>query len=160
MKACFSRQITAEEDWQITCHEAGHAVQAVKHHFFFEYVQRGEGEHGELKPCECPLDYPDRCWSEDMLSKWQQFYAGGAAAELLVPGRYRPHGLKRDMLLHGNLEAMRQQRRHDAWAKDIHAALQVMDLESIEKVAQKLAEEKKLTDEQVYALFGLKPPWW
>jgi hypothetical protein len=37
--------------------------------------------------------------------------------------------------------------------------MNILDRESIEKVAKELDQHKKLSDEQVYNLLGSLPPW-
>jgi hypothetical protein len=154
------REITTEEDWQITCHEAGHATLAVRYCISFVEVKRGDGEFGELEASGCPLDHPGRSWPQDVISRWQHFYAAGAAAEQLMFGSFRPYAASRDLFLHGRLEELRPECRQNAWNQDIKAALKVLDRDSVEKVAKALACDRKLSDEQVYALFDRKPPWW
>jgi hypothetical protein len=40
------RTITPEEEWQIACHEAGHAIVAVRCQVPLLFIKRGKGEHG------------------------------------------------------------------------------------------------------------------
>jgi len=87
MAAPGQRQITVDEAWQITCHEAGHAVVAVRFVFNFHYVERGEGEHGKMEPCGCPLNHRELNWPLTAISQWQQWYAAGVAAEWLLFGK-------------------------------------------------------------------------
>ena len=86
------RQPTHEEAWKITCHEAGHAVAGVRLNVPFTHVERGDGEHGAVPVGVGPVDAPDHDWTDDEISRWQQFYAAGAAAEKLLFGEYREYG--------------------------------------------------------------------
>jgi hypothetical protein len=160
MEPVWTVPITPLENWQITCHEAGHAVLAVRFNMSFLSVERGDGAQGQLEACGNPLSNPDRGWSKEVIAQWQQFYAAGAAAELLLFGSYREYACSRDTILHDQLERMRPDGRRDGWAKDVDSAVKLLDRESIEKVAKKLDQERKLTDEEVYQLFGMRPPWW
>ena len=81
METSLPEQFTPEEAWQITCHEAGHAVVGVRHQIVFLHVERGDGECGQVPVGVGPIENPTRTWTQDELSRWQQFYAGGAAAE-------------------------------------------------------------------------------
>jgi hypothetical protein len=155
-----SRQITAEEMWQITCHEAGHAVIAVRLQVPFERAVRGGGEKGEVEVGITPAEHPDRVWSRETISQWQLFYTGGAAAEILLFGKYREYAAERDRYLHGRLEELLIKRRAGGWQQDIESALRILDHDSIHRVAMDLNRCGELTEEQVYALFDRKPPWW
>jgi hypothetical protein len=160
MAAPKSRVVTREEAWQITCHEAGHAVVAVRHQIPFECVERGDGEHGEVQVDLCPLDDPSKNWTKDEIRNWLQFYVAGAAAELLLFGRYREYASSRDRILHDQIEKQWSSNRETGWEKDIQSAMEVLDRESVERVAKELDSQKKLTDEQVYKLLGSEPPWY
>jgi hypothetical protein len=151
------RLITSEESWMISCHEAGHAVIAVRRRILFEYVQRGKGEHGLVKSCGGPIENPDRPWPQDEIARWQQFYAAGAAAELLLFGTYREYGSRRDRALHEKLEKRRYPSRVNAWKVEIQFASQILDRESVERVAKELERRKKLKYEHVHYLLGCKP---
>lgn|GEM_PF-6185344 len=107
------RQLTPEEEWQITCHEAGHAVVGVRHQIPFWQVERGEREHGEVPIGVGPIVNPDRNWTEDEISRWQQFYAAGAAAEQLLFGTYREYAACRDRHFHDILERRWRANRSD-----------------------------------------------
>jgi hypothetical protein len=154
------RFLTNAEAWQITLHEAGHAVAAVRLDFNVEFVERGDGEHGETRAIGCPLDHPDRQGPLEAIRQWQQFYAAGAASELLIIGSYREYASARHMFLHGKLENRRTHvRANGGWSEDIEAVIKILDRESILKVARKLHPKGWLDDEQLYGLFQLVPPW-
>jgi hypothetical protein len=154
------RQFTREELWQVTCHEAGHAVVGVRLEIPFLYVERGDGEHGEVPVGVGPLENPGRSRSPSEISRWQQFYAAGAAAEQLLFEGYRDYWASRDKFLHEQLEKLRSQSRADAWDQDVRNALSVLDRESVEKVARALDHHRKLTDVQVYELLDRVPSWY
>ncbi len=160
MEAPLPKQVTAEEAWQITCHEAGHAVMGVRHQIAFLHVERGDGEHGEVPVGVGPLeDDPSRNRTQDEISRWQQFYAAGAAAEMLLFGGYRDYGSRSDRYLHDLLEKRRSPNRNGGWEQDIQSAMKVLDRESVEKIAKELDRHKNLSVEQVYELLGCAPPW-
>jgi hypothetical protein len=159
MQTPLSRELTPEEAWQITCHEAGHAVGAVRLQIPFSHIERGDGEHGEVAVGVGPIENPNRNRTQDEISRWQQFYAAGAAGEQVLFGCYREYASRRDRYLHEVLEKRWCPNRSGGWDQDIQFAMKVLDRESIEKVAQKLDQHKKLTDEQVCELLGCAPPW-
>ena len=109
MTSTHSRYLTPEEQWQITCHEAGHAIVAVRHRILFDYVERGEGEHGLVKLTIDPLG-PNNGLDESQLLQYQEFYAGGAAAERLLFNTDRDYALRVDKCCHNKLE--QQMNRH------------------------------------------------
>jgi hypothetical protein len=152
-----SRKLTKLEDWMITCHEAGHAVVGVRHEIAFENVVRGDGEYGEVPVGVGPIERGNG--TQDEISRWQQFYAAGAAAERLLFGEYREYGSARDRYLHGELEKLRHSNRDEGWDRDIQSALSVLDRDSVERVAKELDRVKNLSVEQVYELLGCVPPW-
>lgn len=154
------RVITPEEHWQITCHEAGHAIVAVRLQISFLYVERGGGEQGEVCVGGGPIEIPENDWTQDEISQWQQFYAAGAAGELLLFGKYREYGSRHDRVLHTKLEERRSSDRNCGWALDVQCAVKVLDRESVEVVAKELDKRKKLTEEQVCRLLGTRPSWW
>jgi hypothetical protein len=153
------REITREEAWQITCHEAGHAIVGVRLQIPFLHVERGDGEQGEVEVGACPYECPDGDWTQDEISRWQTFYAGGAAAEKLMFDSHREYGSRRDEFLHSELEKRRLPVRSDGWDRDIQSAMALIDRESVQKVASELDRRKKLTEEQAYELLGCAPPW-
>jgi hypothetical protein len=112
------RQLTPEEEWQITCHEAGDAIVGARLQISFLHVERGDGEHGEVHIGVGPIEDPDGDWTEDEISRWQQFYAAGAAAEKLLFGDYREYASRRDRYLHEVLEKRWRPNRSGAWEKD------------------------------------------
>jgi hypothetical protein len=150
---------TSCEQWRIACHEAGHVVAAVRLKIPLSHVELGEDDCGEVSVAFSPIDDPERRLSQDEISHWQQFYAAGAAAERLLFGTYREHGVRVDMELHGRWEERRQAVRVGGWDCDIQAALGAIDRESVEEVAKALDRGKRLSSEQVYQLLGCKPPW-
>jgi len=158
MEMPLPRQVTPEEAWQITCHEAGHAVVGVRHQINFLHVERGDGEHGEVPVGVGPIENPSRNWTQDEISRWQQFYTAGAAAEQLLFGAYREYGSSHDRCLHDVLEKRWRPNRCGGWDQDIQSAMKLLDRESIVNVAKELDRQKKLTDEQVYELLGCAPP--
>jgi hypothetical protein len=156
----YPRTGPPDEAWQITCHEAGHAVAAVFLEVMFECVERGDGDFGQVPVGVGPLDNPLRSWTEDEVSCWQRFYAAGAAAEKLLFAAYRPYACRVDQSLHNKLEKLRSTQRNDGWEQDVEAAVAILDQQSIEKVACELDHERKLTAEQVYEILGCVPPWY
>ena len=159
MEAPMPRQISPEEAWQITCHEAGHAVVGVRLQVPFEYVERGEDEHGEVPIAVGPIENPSGNWTRDEISEWQRFYAGGAGAEQLLFGSYREYACSRDKYLHAVLEKQWQPNRRRGWEQDVQSAMKLLDRQSVEKVAKELELQRKLSDDQVYQLLGCTP-WW
>jgi len=57
-------EITPEEQWKITCHEAGHAIMGDYHSISMMDAIRGEGEVGDG-----PIDCPDGGWTQLELSQ-------------------------------------------------------------------------------------------
>ncbi len=159
METALARQITPEEAWQITCHEAGHAVTGVRLRFAFLRVERGDGEYGRVDVGVGPIEAPTGNWTEVEISRWQLFYAGGAAAERMLFGDHRQYACRHDHGLHDRLEKHRHQSRNDAWERDIQSAVVLLDRESVEKVAKELDRSGTLSGEQVYQLLGCATPW-
>jgi hypothetical protein len=159
METPESRQVAREEAWQITCHEAGHAVAGVRLQIPFCHVERGDNEYGEVEVGVNPIEEPSGDWTQDEISRWQQFYAAGAATEQLLFGSYREYASRGDRCLHDVLEKRRRANRSDGWDQDIQSVMNVLDRGSIEKVARELDQHKKLSSEQVYELLGCDPPW-
>ena len=93
-----------DEDWRIAVHESGHAVVAVQSNGFlkrnsddclFNAIEIGPGEFGQVDFEHSPLNgEQDESWSLDLLQYWQTIYAAGAAAEHLVFGEIRMHGVR------------------------------------------------------------------
>jgi len=153
------RRLAPEEQWQITCHEAGHAVVGARRQIPFLRVERGDGEYGEVPVGVGPIENPDGSWTEDEISRWQQFFAAGAAAEQLLFGTYREYASRRDRSFHDVLERRWRANRCSGWDQDIQSAMELLDCESVEKVARELDRHGKLSDEQVYELLGCQLPW-
>jgi len=82
-------KLAAEEDWKIACHEAGHAVAAVRQMICFDTAKVGPNEFGEVSPTWNPIDDEDRDWTDSQRVQYQLVYAAGAAAERLIFGRER-----------------------------------------------------------------------
>jgi hypothetical protein len=124
------------------------------------HVERGEGEDGEVPVGVGPIEDPRHNWTQDEISRWQQFYAAGAATEKFLFGDYREYGSRRDQALHERLEEQRRPNRSAGWEADIQSAIKLLDRESVEKVAKELDLHRKLSDEEVYKLLGCTPPWY
>jgi hypothetical protein len=160
METPQQRQIIGEKAWQITCHEAGHAIVGVRLEIPFLHVERGDGEHGEVPVGVGPNEEPRSDWTLEEIARWQQFYAAGAAAERLLFGAYREYGARRDRHLHELLERQWRPGRAGGWDQDIRCAMELLDRASVEKVARELDRQRRLSDEQVYELLDCKPPWY
>jgi hypothetical protein len=157
MDSSVARQISRDEHWKISCHEAGHAIVGVRLELPLERVLRGEGEKGEVEPAINPIEEPDGDWTPEQISQWRQFYAAGAAAEILLFGRYREYGSRDDRDTHDFLEETWQPNRTHGWDRDIQAALDILDRHSIENVARELDRRGELSEDQVRELLGLAP---
>ena len=154
------RQITPEEAWQITCHEAGHSIVAARLGLPFQRVVRGDGEHGEVEVCWSPVDDgPTRDRDQDVLSRWQQFYAAGAATEILLFDSYRAFASRHDQACHDLIEKRRCPIRADAWEQDIRLAKQILDRDSVDTVARELARRGELSDKEVCELLKCPLSW-
>lgn len=160
MTATKLRQLSPEEAWLITCHEAGHAVVAARLQVPFMWVVRGDGEIGEVTVGVTPSELPDDPCPIDEVSRWQQFYAGGAAAEKLLFGEYREIASRQDRLLHSRYETLWRPGRIGGWEEDVELAAAVLDRGAIERVARELDRRKQLSDEQVCKMLGCKLPWY
>jgi hypothetical protein len=158
MKSSGLRLLTTKEAWQITCHEAGHAVAAVRLKVRFFYVERGTSEQGKVEFGVAPIENPNRKRSEEEISRWQQFYAAGAAAERLLFGHYREYASSSDQRNHAKFEKQYRIGRLNGWDQDIQSVMNVLDCGAIEIVAKELDQQRKLTEEQVYELLGCVPP--
>jgi hypothetical protein len=145
------RKLTPDMAWRITRHEAGHAVVAVALKIPFTYVERGDGEFGLTEVGENnPIDDSNGNWTEEDISRWQQFYAAGAAAERLLYGRYRHYAASKDKAYHEKLEKRwRRVGRRNGWKRDIASAMQFLDSESIERVARPMHPKGRLSDVEV-----------
>jgi hypothetical protein len=153
------RTITPEEEWRITCHEAGHAIVAVRCQVPLLFIKRGKGEHGIAEVGGGPLENPSGHWSENEISHWQLFHAGGAAAEMILFRDYRKDACTVDMAKHNELERMWRPGRVNGWESDIESAMKILDRESIEKVARKLEQKRQLKDKEVCSILGCEPYW-
>jgi hypothetical protein len=149
-----------DESNRVLYHEAGHAVAAVRHQLPFRQVRRIDGENGEVSVGVGPLESPDRSHSQEEISRWELFYAAGAAAERLFFGDYREYGTKLDRALYDKLEKLRRVQRTSAWEMDIQSAMKTLDRQSVEKIAEALGQHGKLSEEQVHDLLRCKPAWW
>jgi hypothetical protein len=160
--------ILNEEDWQITCHEAGHAIAACRNGLLFDKLMRGDGDLGMVTVgVDNPRDNPYREWPLADIGKWQQFYTGGAAAERIMFGNNREYASKMDFLIHSDIEKKWRSGRLDGWNDDIAHTMSILDRFSIEKVANTLllARERsgtfrrgELSIEQVCRLLGCPVP--
>jgi hypothetical protein len=131
--------IEGEEDWRITCHEAGHAIVACRLGLLFERISRGDGDRGSVTVgVDNPRENPNREWSVIEISNWQKFYAGGAAAERVMFGSHREYGSKSDFIIHTDLENKWRQRPFGGWEQDIQESMTILDKNSIENVANVL----------------------
>jgi hypothetical protein len=153
------RQPTPEECWQISCHEAGHAIVAVRLGIIFEYVERGEGEHGVVELIANPIDNPEIDWDKSTLQQFQVFYAGGGAAERLFSDSGREYALKGDRCCHEKLEQQLKQHRSEGFEEDITFAIEILDRCAVEKVAKELDKGGRLAFDDVAAIIGCKVPW-
>ena len=154
-----SRPIAPDEAWKITCHEAGHAIFAVRHGIIFESVKRGTGEHGIVKLCANPIDNPEEQWSPRELQVWQEFYAAGAAAERLLFDTDRYYALRSDISNHAVLERRLNRERASGFEEDVQSATRQLDSCSIEVVARELQSKTDMTFEEVAAVIGGSVPW-
>jgi hypothetical protein len=73
---------------------------------------------------------------------------------------YRAYACPVDKALHDKIEKRYHPARQDGWNRDIESAVKILDAESIEKVARKLDQRRRLTEEEVYEIFGCKPDWY
>jgi hypothetical protein len=148
-----------DDDWKITCHEAGHAIVAVLHEITFDSVHRGDGEDNEVEVNSSPLDDENDDWTDDTLRQWQQFCAAGAAAERLLFQNERQHAIGRDKFLHEKLEQRLNRHRADGFDEDVRAAMRLLDPCLIDNVAKELATKRKLTYDEVANLIEYRPSW-
>lgn len=153
------RQLTSEEAWQTTCHEAGHALVAARLGIPFTHVERGEGEHGKVEVGVGPIEDPEHNWTLHQISCWQQFHAAGAAAEKFLFGSYREYGVRQDRRQHAKLESRWRPGRSNGWEGDVQSAMNLLDREAIEKIAKELDRRGILSAEEVYVLLDCLPPW-
>jgi len=171
--------ITKDEAWRITCHEAGHAFMAVYGEILFTHVERDGLYYGLVNAVAGPLEFAPngerRGGTPDEISRWQRYYAGGAAAEQLLFGELRgknadgtdPYGF--DKGRHRQCEELLGNNRCDGWEQDIQSAKQSLaeNRDSLMKIATALHgkltigsdRRERLTDDEVYNLLGRKPSW-
>jgi hypothetical protein len=148
-----------DDEWKIACHEAGHAIVAVRHRIAFTSAEVGPSDHGMVAPALNPVDDEEHEWSEDAVNRYQQFYAAGAAAERLLFNDERKQALKLDKNCHERIERRRLQPRACGFEDDIRAAMALFDLISVRTVARKLQAQRVLTVEDVCMAMGCSP-WW
>jgi hypothetical protein len=147
------------ESWKISCHEAGHAVVAVKLDVILDYVERGDPRDDRAQPVLDLLNALPHEQTPDRISRYQRFYAGGAAAEVVLFGAYRLPACAEDRRLHRKLEELRDEHRSDAWDLDVQEAVGLLDKNSVEVVAKALHPRGKLIHERVCELIGWILPW-
>jgi hypothetical protein len=153
-----NRKLTPEEDWQLACHEAGHAVLCVRRGIPFGYALHGEGGHGVVVFKHGWFEDPGKVHSPDEIESLRLYHAGGAAAEELLFVGHREDAARHDRKLHADLEKRRRPQREDGWQQDLQAASRVLDCASVLKVAVALHREKKLDEAEIYRILGCKPP--
>lgn len=154
-----SRIISHEEHWQITCHEAGHAIVAVMYGIPFLHVERGEGEYGVVELGTNPIDDPGGNWNESRLLHLQEFYAGGAAAEVLLFGDYRFYAVTHDKTCHEELKKKLNRCHCRGFEEDVESIANSLDRNAVEKVAKELDKRHRLTIEDVSKIIDCKLPW-
>jgi hypothetical protein len=126
----------------------------------FKHVVRGDGDYGEVLIDVGPITAPDDDWTQDEVSRWQQFYAAGAAGEKLLFGNYREYGIRIDRSLHEQLEKLRTRVRSGGWEADIQSTMNILDPCSVQKVATELDRQRKLSEEDVCKILDCDPPWY
>jgi hypothetical protein len=151
--------ITPKEDWQITCHEAGHAVICVRRSILFDYALRGEGDQGIVVLTQGWIKDPREVYSPGQIESLLLYYAGGPAAEEVLFNVHRGAAANHDRSMHAQLEKHRRSKRENGWQQDIQAAIKILDCESVLKVARALHRKKKLINVEVYRILGCDPPW-
>lgn len=166
LRKAFDILIGWHDDWRICCHEAGHAVVAIKLQIPLEQITRGEGTNGEVEPIHDPSDNCD----QKTRARYQLFYAAGAAAERIVFGTERRtfdelvDPLEGDRKQHERLES---QERQNAFGIDVEEAIACFGGEDgkkfIERVAALLKERRdkdgrkgQITQEEVAEIIGDK----
>jgi hypothetical protein len=148
-----------DDAWRISCHEAGHAIVAVRLLLPFDSVERGLGDQGFVDGSNPIDDDEDQCWPNDCLRKYQCFYAAGAAAEKLLFELWREPALRVDRKHHALIEQRLNQHRTSGFDEDIQAAARLLKACEVESVAKQLAQKRKLTFAEVAELIGCQLPW-
>jgi hypothetical protein len=124
------------------------------------HVEVGDGGFGQVPFGVGPLEAdPNANIAEDEISRWQKASASGAAAEMLLFGRYRDYGCSNDRAQHERLEKRRSTARNNGWDEDVQSTLDILDEESVLTVARRLLRDRNLSDETVYELLGTPAPW-
>jgi hypothetical protein len=125
------------DDWRICCHEAGHAIVAVKLAIMLERIARGEGTKGVVEPFHDP-----DCNEPHDRASFQLFYAGGAASERLVFGTeartfdYIADPLEDDKKKHRGLEC---RGRPNAFEADVDEAMLLLGGDKAKKTIEEVA---------------------
>ncbi len=138
-------------------HEAGHAIVATNFDIPFNYVEISKDGRGVVDIACGPLDEPDSCTEKEAL-QWQQFYAAGAAAETLLWGNHRDYASRVDQNIHARFQAQFLQGHPANWESDIESAMHLLNRDDVELLANALADQRRLTEDQVYKLLGRNPP--
>ena len=138
-------------------HEAGHAVMAVYHNIVFESVVLRSDGRGALDIRFGPLDEDGECYS-GMIDQWQELYAAGAAAELLVFGDYQRKRSRVDEGLHRQLQARFSPGRSPEWERDVNRARHTLCRCDVETIAVALDQRESLTEDEVWVLLGREIP--
>jgi hypothetical protein len=153
------RKFRMSDEWTIACHEAGHAIIAIRHRIAFTSAEIGPNEHGMVEPSMNPIDDDELEWTKEDVKRYQEFYAAGAAAERLMFRKEREHAQTSDKSCHEQLERLGEQIRSSGFEEDVEAAIGLLDRTLIEAVARKLRDHGKLTVEDVCAEMKCSP-WW
>src|SRR5262245_16429055 len=115
----------------ITCHEAGHALAAVRLEIPFEFVYRGIGEDGGVELSVSPISDRDHDWSDDDLHQYQLFYVAGRAAERRLFANDRSYAVREDIRFHSELASRRGTLSGlAAFEADAKAGMELLDDES------------------------------
>lgn len=158
MSAAEVTRGTQEARLRILYHEAGHAVMAVCHNIPFESVVIESGGCGEVDIRLGPLDEAIEDQLVSKIIQWQEMYAAGAAAEMLVYGDHHETLSRRDKELYGQLQARFRPGKPPRWEEDVNHARRVLKRCDIETVGNALNERNKLSEEEVWKLLSLEIP--
>jgi hypothetical protein len=148
LRKAFDILIGCHDDWRICCHEAGHAIVAIKLDIPLEKITRGEGTKGEVEPIHDPNDNCD----QKQWAKYQLFYAAGAAAERIVFGTedrifdYLVDPLEGDKQQHKRLES---RERPNAFETDIEKTVSFLGGKEAKQIIYRVAtllKERRNTD--------------